>query len=289
MSGPGFGEIAEQLRRSTVQVRVDGGRAGSGSGVVWSADGKLISNAHVVTRDRVEVEFWDGEVMPARLLRRDGYRDLVLLAVERTAMPVPAWADSSLLREGEEVLAVGNPLGFVGALSTGVVHGLGPLQGLGEKHWVQANIRLAPGNSGGALANSTGAVVGINTMVAGPLGLAVPSNEVAAFVKRAGQPDEPLLGVTVETVPLRVGARRAVGLRIQQVAPNGRADVASLRPGDVIIGMDGQIFSSLDEWSVRLLKGGLVHLEFLRNGKAVPREVVIALSPGAEGRIAAAA
>ena len=284
---PGFGEIAEQLRRSTVQVRADEGRAGSGSGVIWDQQGRIISNAHVVRGSLVEVEFWDGDVVRAKVLRRDARRDLALVEVERKPLPAPRWGDSSLLKPGEEVLAVGNPLGFIGALSTGVVHAVGPRQGLGPQDWVQAQIRLAPGNSGGALANATGAVVGINTMVAGPLGLAVPSNDVAKFVGRAER--APMLGVTIEPAPIRIGSQLALGLRIQQVLPESKAARASLLAGDVIIGVDGEFFSSPDDLEDRLLKGGLVRLEFLRGGKPVPREVNIELGPQDEGRLQAAA
>lgn len=267
MSAAAFGEIAEQLRRSTVQVRVDGG---------------IVSCAHVVTGPDVEIEFWDGEKSQATVLRRDTRRDLALLCVNRANMPVPKWADSSRLCCGEAVVAVGNPLGFVGALSTGVVHAVGPLRGVGNQNWVQATIRLAPGNSGGALANSTGEVIGINAMVAGELGLAMPSNEVVPFVERVLLPTAPpILGITVEPVELQVATQRAVGLRIQHLEHGGRGQLASLLPGDVIIGSDGEYFFTPDDLTDRLSKGGLVHLEFLRNGKPAPREVVIALAAAA--------
>jgi serine protease Do len=283
----GIGEIAEQLRRSTVQVRVDEGRSGSGSGVIWDQQGRIVSNAHVVRGSLVEVEFWDGEVVRAKVLRRDARRDLALVSVDRKSLPAPRWADSNRLTRGEEVLAVGNPLGFIGALSTGVLRAVGPMQGLGPQSWVQAQIRLAPGNSGGAMADATGAVVGINTMVAGPLGLAVPSNDVAKFVGRAGR--TPVLGVTIEPAPIRIASKLAMGLRIQHVAPQSKAERASLLAGDVIIGVDGEFFSSPEELEDRLLKGGLVRLEFLRGGKPVPREVNIELGPQDEGRLQAAA
>ena len=212
----------------------------------------------------------------------DARRDLALLRVRRLDMTVPRWADSSRLSSGELVVAGGNPLGFVGALSTGVVHGVGPLRGVGNQNWVQASIRLAPGSSGGALANAKGEVIGVNTMVAGQLGLAVPSNEVVPFVERALRRAPPsVLGVTVEAVPLQVAANQAAGLRIKELVPGGKAQVASLLPGDVIIGIDGEYFSSPDDFTDRLVKGGLVHLVFQRNGKPAPRKVAIALATAA--------
>ncbi len=290
MIAPGFGEIAEQLRRSTVQVRVDEGRAGAGSGVIWNRQGKIVSNAHVVRGSLVEVEFWDGQTVKARLLRRDARRDLALLEVDRTDLVAPKWADSSALRSGEVLMAVGNPLGFVGALSTGVLHAVGPLPNLGKQPWVQAQIQLAPGNSGGALANAEGSIVGINTMVAGNLGLAVPSNEVAKFIDRASRLEEPpVLGITIMPVSVNLSSHLVLGLRIEEIMPDSKAQSASLLPGDVIIGMDGKYFSSPDDLADRLSEGGLVQLEFLRNGKPVPREVAIFFGPGVEGGLSAAA
>ena len=290
MITPGFGEIAEQLRRATVQVRIDKGRTGAGSGVVWNQQGQIVSNAHVIRGENVEVEFWDGDIVKAKLLRRDARRDLALLEVNRSPLPASFWADSSQLKPGDPVLAVGNPLGFVGALSTGVVHTVGPHPQIGKQNWVQARILLASGNSGGALANDSGAVIGINTMVAGPLGLDVPSSEVASFVKRALLPAmPPILGVTIETITFRFASRLALGLRIQQIEAGSRAQLASLLPGDVIIGVDGEMFSSPDDLFDRLGKGGLVKLEFLRGAKSVPREVAIPLGPIEDrGRSAAA-
>lgn len=290
MITPGFGEIAGQLRRATVQVRIDQGRTGAGSGVVWNRQGQIVSNAHVIRGENVEVEFWDGDVVKATRLRRDARRDLALIEVTRSPLPAPVWADSSQLKTGDPVLAVGNPLGFHGALSTGVVHSVGPHRQIGSQNWVQARILLAPGNSGGALANASGAVVGINTMVAGPLGLAVPSSEVASFVKRALLPEAPPIpGVTIETISFRHASRLALGLRIQQIEPGSKAQLASLLPGDVIIGADGKFFSSPDDLFDRLGKGGLVQLEFLRGGKPVPREVAIPLGPIADRGLSAAA
>ena len=146
------------------------------------------------------------------------------------------------------------------------------------------------GNSGGALANAAGAVVGINTMIAGSLGLAVPSNKVARFMDRASRREEtPVLGVTIQPIQIRVLSELVVGLSIEEVMPNRKAESASLLRGDVIIGMDGKSFSSPDDLADRLSEGGLVHLEFLRNGKPVPREVAVTFGPGIEGRLSAAA
>src|SRR5258706_12605695 len=106
-------------------------------------------------------------------------RDLASLKIGATGLPAATPGDSSALRVGELVIAVGNPMGFIGALTTGVVHALP-----NRKRWVAADVRLAPGNSGGPLADAQGCVIGINTMIAGGLALAVPSNVVAEFLAR---------------------------------------------------------------------------------------------------------
>ncbi|HLJ47146.1 MAG TPA: trypsin-like peptidase domain-containing protein, partial [Bryobacteraceae bacterium] len=154
MEPRGFGDVAEQLRRSTVRVLGgQGGEQGSGSGIIWTSDGTVITNAHVARDRTMQVELWDGRSFPAEVASRDDRRDLAKLKLKTFGLPAVQTRDSASLRPGELVVAVGNPLGFIGALTTGVVHALGPVQGLGRKSWVQAAIRLAPGNSGGPLAD----------------------------------------------------------------------------------------------------------------------------------------
>src|SRR5258705_13171475 len=121
----------------------------------------------------------------------DSRRDLAALCIAASGLPAVSVADSSQIRPGELVIAIGNPLGFVGALSTGVIQAVGPLRGIGSQQWVQAGVRLAPGNSGGPLADARGRVIGVNTTVAGGLALAIP---------------DAWLGVTVHPVRVPRGA-----------------------------------------------------------------------------------
>jgi len=163
-----LGEVAERLRHSTAQV-FSGDRRGGGSGVVWGEDGLILTNAHVARTPSVRVELWDGRQFDARVAARDPRRDLAAVRVQADALEVAMEAampgDSEALRPGELVLAVGNPMGFQGAVSTGVVHSIGRLPGMGSEPWIRADVRLAPGNSGGPLANAQGQVVGINTAI----------------------------------------------------------------------------------------------------------------------------
>jgi serine protease Do len=289
MAIPGFGEIAEQLRRSTVLVHA-GGR-GAGSGVIWSSDGVVVTNAHVVHGSRVSVQLWDGREFEAATVSRDPRRDLAQLRIDATNLPAASAADSSELRPGELAIAIGNPLGFVGALATGVIHAMGPLRGLGRQDWVQADVRLAPGNSGGPLANAHGRVVGINTMVAGGLALAIPSNAVRDFLS-AG-PANSWLGVTVHPalIPRSGNAAKTFGLVILEVEPGSPADLASLLPGDILLGTEEKSFASIEDLA-RALRGRVprvLRLEFLRGDYSKIRRVAVQLGTSLPARSPVAA
>jgi serine protease Do len=173
---------AAALARVTVEVR-SGPRAAArqgaagvpvGAGVIWHPDGLILTNAHVARSD-VAVVLWDGRPRPARLVARDPERDLAALVVEASGLPAAEIGASAALRVGEVVLAVGNPFGLARALSAGLVHAV-------DEGVIRADLRLAPGNSGGPLADARGRVVGLNAMIVGGLALAVPSEVARAFV-----------------------------------------------------------------------------------------------------------
>jgi serine protease Do len=275
----GFGEIAEKLRRSTVLIEV---RGRGGSGVIWSADGSIVTNAHVARGAKMRLQLWDGREFDASVASRDIRRDLAVLRVDVTDLPFASVADSSQVRPGELAIAIGNPLGFVGALTTGVIHGVSSLRGLGSQSWVHADVRLAPGNSGGPLADARGRVIGINTMVAGRLALAIPSNTVQDFLS-AG-PSHAWFGVTVQ--PVRIpgfcasgGSVRAFGLLLCEVEPDSPASSASLLPGDILLGTEEEAFTSLDSLTQTLRGSGPRHLrlEFLRGDYSRVRRVTVQL------------
>lgn len=277
----GIGEVGETLRRSTVQVR--SGSGGSASGVIWDASGIVVTNAHAVRSENLTVELWDGRTAQARLDRRDAGRDLAILRVDAGGLEPARPGDSARVRVGELVIAVGNPFGFTGALSTGVVHGVGPVPGMGGWQFIQTTVRLAPGNSGGPLADSAGNVIGINTAIAGGgLGLAVPSRAVDRLLTEAAPVE---LGVTVR--PARIpGPDRGIALLVLGVVAGSPADYASLRTGDLLIGADGRRFASVDDLRESLEgPGRLVTIQFLRGGQRadaapVPREVTVRLIRG---------
>ncbi len=292
-----FGEIAEKLRRSTVLVLP--GERGNGSGVIWSADGVIVTNAHVARASQMRIQLWDGREFDAALVSRDTRRDLAELRISAANLPAATAADSAQVRPGELAIAIGNPLGFVGALTTGVIHAVGPvvgplggsLRGFGSQPWVQADVRLAPGNSGGPLADASGRVIGINTMVAGRLALAVPSNAVTNFL--ASDPIDAWLGVSVAPVRVpRPGTRaKSFGLVLLEVEPDSPAANASLLPGDILLGTDEKSFSSLEDLSASLQGNGprLLRLAFLRGNYERFRRVTVQLGGQRIARGAAAA
>lgn len=279
MIGDSFGEVTEKLRRFTVQVRTGGNSCGSG--IIWSSGGEVLTNAHVVHAGDIDVELWNGRRMTARVLKKDRRRDLALLQIESGNLASATSGDSDSLRPGEIVIAVGNPYGFIGAVSTGVIHSVGALAGFVAGRWIVSDVRLAPGNSGGPLANAKGQVIGINTMIAGGLALAIPSRSVAQF---AAIPSgaTPRLGVTVRPVPLDRSFGR-IGLLVLEIAPRSAAERASLLPGDLLISAGHREFRSTEDLEDALLAspGGQLEIEFQRGGSRQTRRVVVqvALEP----------
>jgi len=259
MTLAGLGEIAEALRRVTVLVRA--GNRGNGSGILWSSDGTVVTNAHVVRGRRAGVQLWDHREFEAAVVAHDPRRDLAALRIEASSLEAAAPGDSSAVRPGELVIAVGNPLGFAGALSTGTVHSTGG-------GWIRAGVQLAPGNSGGPLANALGQVIGINTAIVDGLGLAVPSNTAVEFLRNGARPS---LGVSLRPVPL--------GLLLLEVDPGGAADHASLRAGDILLTRFDDLNQALDSGR------DLLRLHFLRGGGRQVREAVVQLG----ARVGAAA
>jgi serine protease Do len=281
----GLGQIAERVRSYTVLVQ-PGGR-GAGSGVVWNSDGTIITNAHVARGSQVEVTLWDGREFTAKVIARDSRQDLAALRISAASLFSATFADSSRIRPGELVIAVGNPLGFLGAMTMGVVHAVAPLRGLGGRNWVQAEVRLAPGNSGGPLADVHGRVVGINTMVAGRLALAIPSNDVFKFLQ--GESSGRWLGVTVKQVRLPKPSESTSGFLVLDIEPSSPAALASLLPGDILLGTEEVAFSSAQSLAAILRQNlqGSLRLKFLRGDYEKIRRVTVRLADPGRRPIAA--
>ena len=175
-------------------VRVTNGGSGAGAGFIWNSEGLVLTNAHVVHDSHPNVTLPDGRTLPANIVAHDAGRDLALLAVKARGLPALTLGDSRAVRPGEWVFAVGHPWGIAGAVTAGVVIGVG--QDLPEmegarrqgpaREWLMASLVLRPGNSGGPLVDVHGRLLGVNTIMTGPeVGGAVPVHVVQAFLEEA--------------------------------------------------------------------------------------------------------
>jgi len=269
--------VTDALRRVTVQVRTRGRRAeGAGSGIVWRPDGLIVTNAHVLRGERAIVELHDGERLEARVVRHDARRDLAALEVPARGLPTPLVGDPRTLRPGDLVIAVGNPLGVPGAAAVGVVHGVEPGGPAGGPRWIRADVRLAPGNSGGPLADAAGRVMGVNTMIANGLGLAVPATAVARFLADGAATPRPTLGVGLRPVLVAGDGARALGFMLAAVEDGGAAARAGLLLGDVVLAADGVAFTHPDDLAACLDDAGeRLRLRVLRAGRLLELEVAL--------------
>ena len=189
-------ELNSELARLSKQVhaslvRVEGGRRGAGAGTIWHSEGLILTNSHVARSRRLRVTLPDGRQAPARLLARNRDLDLAALTVELSDLPTIEIGDSGTLRPGHWVMAFGHPWGVEGAATAGVVIGQGadlPDRPAFGRDWVAVGLHYRPGHSGGPLVDSSGRLVGINTIMVGPdVGLAVPVHEIKSFLKHSMQ------------------------------------------------------------------------------------------------------
>ncbi len=275
--------IAERLTPSVANLavykRVRGGRrmVGSGSAVVISADGFLLTSAHVVAgSDGGKASFSDGVETSFDIVGVDPLSDLAGVRASGLAAVPAELGDAGKLKVGQLVVAIGNPLGFGGTVTAGVVGALGRsfvTQANGTARFVenviQTDAALHPGNSGGALVCSRGTVVGINTALVGPgmgqgLGLAVPVNETTLKIVSAlmteGRVRRAWFGVAGGSRPLPPRVAREVGrqraIEVVQVIPGSPAEAAGLRPEDLILEVHGKAVEGMDDLQ-RLMDGAL--------------------------------
>ena len=185
-------EPAERLRESVAQiVNGNNGSAGIGAAIAWGDGGLFVTSAHVIRSPCVTVVTPEGRRVPGELVQQDRRRDVALVRAPGAGMPKVGITNPSAMRPGSLVLAIGHPFGLVDAVSMGVLQSVGELpleldfEG-GRLRWVQADVRLGPGNSGGPLADADGRVIGVATMIVAGMALAVPAPEVEALVASSG-------------------------------------------------------------------------------------------------------
>ena len=280
--------MVERAQRSVVQVQSRG--RGAGAGVIWGADGLVLTNHHVVAGGRrdggVGVTLHDGQAFEAEVVKRGRDLDLALVRIKDgpADLSVAQVGDSEKLRVGELVYAIGHPWGSPGAVTIGIVSGLGSARGRGGRtRYVESDIALAPGNSGGPLLNARGEVVGINAMIYGNLALSIPSHAASVWAAGVGGRRR-RLGVALLPADLPASLRGAVGetgLVIAAVEEDSPAERAGLLVGDVLVGVDDEPLDGFESL-LDALAGDSVRLRVMRGGKISFVEVNF----GASGRAA---
>jgi serine protease Do len=264
---------------------------GMGSGVVFTADGAILTNNHVVEEAlTINVRLRDGRYLPARLVGRDPATDLAVVKVDATGLTPAKFADSDAARVGEWVVAIGSPFGLGYTVTAGVLSAKGR-GGLGMnaiEDYLQTDASINPGNSGGPLCNLQGDVLGINTMIVGRgqgIGFAVPSNlaqRVAGQILKTGHVSRAWLGVSVQDVTPEIAAAMhlspGAGALVNNVAPDGPASKANLRAGDVIAVVAGHPLHDAHDLireTIAREVGQAVPLEIIRGGQRYGASVTL--------------
>jgi S1-C subfamily serine protease len=292
-----FSSVAERIGPSVVQVEVAvRGERGIGSGVVFSSDGAVLTNDHVVEgASSIAVRLHDGRVLPARLLGRDPATDLAVVKVSATGLRSVRFADSDAARVGEWVVAVGSPFGLGYSVTTGVLSakGRGAVGANAVEDYLQTDASINPGNSGGPLVDLDGKVLGINTMIVGRgqgIGFAVPSNlarPVAEQLAATGRVKRAWIGVGIQDVTPELapdlGARAGAGALVNDVAASGPGARGHLKPGDIVAAIDGKRLRDAQDLIREILSrdvGDSALLEVIRRGRRYATRVQLATRPG---------
>src|SRR5438270_1110736 len=274
-------EMFNKVQPSIVQVGIQG--RGGGTGVIWNTDGRIITNAHVVANEqaKIQVHLTDGRTLEAKVVHRDPRLDLAMLKVNGDNLKALPIGDSSRLRIGEWVFAIGHPWGQRWALTAGIVSSLSSVKVADDltTRYIKSDVGLAPGNSGGPLLDAEGKVVGINAMIfGGDLSVAIPSDIVSVWL--AGLPAskrQVTLGIEIQQVELppniRDGSKpqREAGLLIVGIAADRQAKYSDLLIGDILLDLDGKPVSNgvtlrkllaesegREAVSMNILRGGVV-------------------------------
>jgi len=294
-TGDTFGsipQIVDEVAPSVVSVLTE---TGGGSGVIWSFDGIVVTNAHVVgDATEVTVAFADGERSPAEVIATDEVVDIAVLSTGRSGVPEARFAER-LPEVGELAVAIGTPLGFEGTVTAGVISALhreipgSASQTQALVDLIQTDAPISPGNSGGALVGSNGEVLGINVAYIPPqasavsIGFAIPSATVTSVVEallRDGEVSHAFFGIAPAPVTDEIAQRFDLtvteGVLVLEVEAGGPADTAGLVPGDVIVTIDGRDVET-PEGFISLLRarapGDTVEAGIVRNGEESTIEV----------------
>ena len=290
-------ENADQILRFFGRNQDSPVARGTGSGVIYSADGAILTNNHVIDHAlSISVRLRDGRLLPAKLLGRDPATDLAVIKVDATGLTPAKLADSDNARVGEWVVAIGSPFGLGYTVTTGVLSAKGR-GGLGMNQiedYLQTDASINPGNSGGPLSDLDGRVLGINTMIVGRgagIGFAVPANlarRVADQIIKTGRVQRAWIGVGIQDLTPELAAAMKVdpraGVLVNSVTNGGPAQTANVKPGDIIAGVAGKKVSDGRELVREVIAhevGQTVQLEIVRDGKRYGTNAVLTARPEA--------
>lgn len=294
----GITEIVENLSPSVVTIFTDGGL---GSGVVYSEDGLILTNEHVIRgQTELEVAFADGQRVSGTVKATDAVTDLALVQADRTGLPKPVY-QTSLPKVGEGAVVLGSPLGFENTATAGIISGLhrsipGSAQNsLSLVDLIQTDAPISPGNSGGALINMRGEVVGISEAYIPPssgavaLGFAIPAAtavEVAEELLADGSAEHAYVGLTpgelTRQIAEQLGIDASTGVVVLSVDDNGPAGTAGIRPGDVLESMEGVDLTAPEKLLAELRNrnpGDTVGFKVKRGGQSVDIKVELTERP----------
>jgi Do/DeqQ family serine protease len=262
-------------------------QGGLGSGVIVSGDGYILTNHHVIHgADKVRVELKDRRTFDAKVVGSDEASDLAVLRIDAKALPAVAFGNSESVNVGDVVLALGNPLGIGQTVTMGIISAKGRATGLGDgsyEDFLQTDAPINSGNSGGALVNTHGELVGINSQILSPsggnigIGFSIPVNMARTVMDaliNGGEVHRGRLGVTVQTITSDIAAnlqlKEIAGALVNSVEDKGPADRAGMKPGDVIVALNGQPVYESNELRNRIAQlgpGANVELTIVRGGK----------------------
>mgnify|MGYP001286564341 CR=1 FL=1 len=296
-----FVEAADLVTKSVVNITVS--QRGSyspvsgGSGVIMSHDGYIITNNHVIeSGGKIEVTLYNKRNYVAEVVGKDPTTDLALLKIKASDLQPLRYADSDKVKVGEWVLAVGNPFNLTSTVTAGIVSATGRniniLQGLYSiESFIQTDAVVNPGNSGGALVNMQGELIGINSAIMSESGgyegysFAIPSNlvkKVTRDLKEFGKPQRALLGVTIRDVNEQIAEdfhlTSIEGVLVSTVGEGSSASLADIRKNDVIIGVNGirtNTVAELQEQIARFRPGDNISLDIVRSGRKIRKDDVI--------------
>lgn len=273
---------------------------GAASGVIISNDGYILTNNHVVEgAQKIKITLADGRTFDAKVVGSDPYTDVAVIKINATDLPAAKLGDSTNLKIGQIVIAIGNPFGLGKTVTAGIISAINRSittdRGTIIEGLIQTDAPINPGNSGGALVNGSGEVIGINTAIyqgAQGIGFAIPihlARSIANQIIAKGYASHPWMGIYLDTVDAQTSAYYRLpvdyGAIIMDVVKNGPAETAGLKKGDIIISLDGEKIETADDLVVRVMRhnvGDKVKVTVARGDQKLTLEVTLAERPKGE-------